>query len=166
MKRKKSTKLTVRRNERKTRKSPIGDMGSIKTIICWRNWGHFIKVLWCVFETPFHIERAILSLSWYKLSGIHRSQFPSASDLLRRYHLLLSILVSSSVIYTGIRMKCTCLHIALCLEKNCANLGEKYQVQNKMDTDGWKISIYTVMHWLLYCCCFYLFSKWCLQTGC
>lgn len=169
---KKSTKLAVRRNERKSRKSLIGEMGSIKIILCWRNWGHFIKVLWCVLETSFHIERAILSLSWYKLSGIHWSQFPSASDLLRRHHLLLSIRVSSSIIYTGIRMKCTCLHTALSLEKNCANLeksrikwiimAEKYLYINNI----YILIIYIVMHWLLYSFWFYLFSKWCLQTGC
>lgn len=126
-KRKRSTKLTVRVSGRKSRKPAIGELGSIKIILHWRNWNHFIKVLWCVFETPFHIETAILILSWYKLSGIHWSQFPPASDLVQRYHLLLSTLVSSSIIYTGIRMKCTFLHIALCLTKtqNCANIEEK-----------------------------------------
>lgn len=127
LERKRSTKLTVKMSGRKSRKARIGELGSIKIILCWRNCNHFIKVLWCVFETPFHIEIAILILSWYKVSAVHWSQFPPASDLAQRYHLWLSILVSSSSIYTGIRMKCTCLHVALHLTKtqNCANIEEK-----------------------------------------
>lgn len=117
----------VRIRGRKSRKPPTGELGHIKINLCWRNWNHFIKALWCVFETPFHIEIAILILSWYKLSEIHWSQFPPASDLAQRYHLLLSTLVSSSSIFTGFRTKCTCLHMALYLTntQNYANIEKK-----------------------------------------